>query len=80
VRIGLSASPGGPEVEAYRVPIPAPGFEGVLCTAGIDEPGCVDPEGDVVLGTLLVTATWDEGPIGPADWTTEPVLVPPAGP
>ena len=73
VRIALSASPGGTAVEGYRLPIPAPDLVGVLCTAGTEIPGCVEPEGDAILGTLLVTATWDEGPTGPAAWTIAPV-------
>jgi hypothetical protein len=69
VRIALSATPGGDQVEAYRLPIPAPGFEGVLCTDDVEQPGCVPPEGDAVLGSLTVTATWDEGPTGLEAWT-----------
>jgi hypothetical protein len=83
VRLALSAAPGGAEVEAYRVPIPAAGLEGVLCTSGTEQPGCIEPEGDAVLGTLLVTATWTEGPIGPSSWSIAPVpieLAPPPGP
>ena len=57
---------------AYRIPIPAADFDGVLCTDGVDQPGCTEPEGDAVLGTLVVTATWDEGPVGPAEWQVEP--------
>ena len=69
VRIVLSATPGGEEVDTYLLPIPAPGLEGVLCTEGVDQPGCVPAEGDAVLGTIEITATWDEGPAGPAAWT-----------
>jgi hypothetical protein len=68
VRIGLSATPGGGAVESYRLPIPAGDLDGALCTAGADQPGCVPPEGDAVLGSLVVTATWDEGPVGPVAW------------
>ena len=36
----------GEPVDVYRVPIPAADLEGVLCTEGVDQPGCVAPEGD----------------------------------
>ena len=62
VRIALSARPGGDQVEAYRLPIPAPGFEGVLCTDDVEQPGCVPPEGDAVLGSLTVTRRGTKAP------------------
>lgn len=76
VRIGLSATPGGPAEEAYRLPVPAADLDGELCTDGADQPGCVPAEGDAVLGSLVVTATWDEGPIGPPGWAIGPVDAP----
>jgi hypothetical protein len=72
VRIGLSAVPGGEAVDTYRLPIPAPDLEGTLCTEGVDQPGCVEPAGDAVLGSIEVTASWEEGPIGPSQWQVEP--------
>jgi hypothetical protein len=45
----------------------------VLCTDGADQPGCVPAEGEAVLGSLVVTATWVEGPIGVLDWAIEPI-------
>jgi hypothetical protein len=71
-RIALSAMSGGEPVERYRLPIPAPGLDGVLCTDGVDQPGCVPPEGDAVLGTIEITAQWDEGPTGPPNWLVAP--------
>ena len=66
VRITLSATPGGEPLDVYRLPIPAPGLEGILCTDGVDQPGCVAPEGDAVLGTLEITASLGRRPHRPA--------------
>jgi hypothetical protein len=72
-RIALDATPGGPARDTYRIPIPAAGFDGTLCTEGADQPGCVAPEGDAVAGALVVVADWTEGPAGPAAWSIVPV-------
>lgn len=76
VRIGLSTTPGGPAEESYRLPVPVADLEGELCTDGADQHGCIPPTGDAVLGAVVVTATWDEGPIGPLAWSIEPVAGP----
>ena len=72
VRVALSATPGGEPLDVYRLPIPAPGLEGVLCTEGVDQPDCVPAEGDAVLGAIEITALWDEGPTGPPNWLVAP--------
>ena len=68
VRVALSAAPGGEPLEVYRLPIPAADLEEPLCTDGVEQEGCVAPDGTAVLGTLELTVTWDEGPTGPSDW------------
>lgn len=73
VAISLSATPGGPAEEQYRIAVPSADLGGVLCVDGADQEGCIPAEGDAVLGSVVVTASWSEGPIGPADWQIEPL-------
>jgi hypothetical protein len=63
-RIALVATAGGRGLETYRLPIPLPTFEGILCTEGADQPSCVEPGTESSLGTVIVVARWTEGPVG----------------
>jgi hypothetical protein len=67
-RVVLSTVPGGPATESYRLPIPRPALEGILCTVGADQPSCRPPDAANTLGSLVLTAHWDEGPIGEPSW------------
>lgn len=68
-RIALDPTPGAAPSRSYRLPIPSGEVDaGGLCTAGVAAPGCRPPRGDNVVGSLVVTASWDEGPVGPAEW------------
>ena len=78
-RIVLSARPGtGSEPddeEPYRLPIPRPDLNGALCVPGAEEPGCEPADATNILGTIVLTARWNDGASGDAAWsvTSTPV-------
>jgi hypothetical protein len=69
VRIVLTPRGRGDATESYRIPIPEPDLEGVLCTPGGRRSSCVEPDASAILGSVVVTATWSDGPVGPARWS-----------
>ena len=72
-RIVLSARPGtGTEPddeEPYRLPIPRPDLAGALCVPGAEEPGCEPADATNILGTIVITARWNDGAAGEAAWS-----------
>jgi hypothetical protein len=72
-RIVLSARPGtGAEPddeEPYRLPIPRPDLAGALCVPGAEEPGCEPADATNILGTIVITARWNDGAAGDAAWS-----------
>jgi hypothetical protein len=69
VRIVLTPRGSGPTTESYRIPIPEPDLEGVLCTPGGGRTSCVEPDASAILGSVVVTASWSDGPVGSARWS-----------
>jgi hypothetical protein len=67
-RIVLSPVPGGPAAEDYRLPIPAPDLDGILCTVGAGQASCRPADAANTLGSVLLSARWDEGPVQDAGW------------
>jgi hypothetical protein len=69
VRIVLTPRSRGAATESYRIPIPEADLDGVLCTPGGGRSSCVEPEASAILGSVVVTASWSDGPVGPARWS-----------
>lgn len=70
-RIALSARtvPDPDGEEAYRLPIPRPDLTGRLCVPGDEQPGCEPADSTNIVGSLVVTARWNGGASGGADWS-----------
>jgi hypothetical protein len=69
VRIALTPRGTGDAVDSYRIPIPEPDLDGVLCTPGSGRTSCVEPDSSAILGSVVVTAAWADGPVGAARWS-----------
>jgi hypothetical protein len=72
-RIVLSARPGTgsapDDEEPYRLPIARPDLAGALCVPGAEEPGCEPADATNILGTIVITARWNDGAAGEAAWS-----------
>jgi hypothetical protein len=67
-RLVLSSLPGGAPVEHYRLPIPVPDLDGILCTVGAGQSSCRPPDAANTLGSVVLSARWDEGPVHDGGW------------